>query len=231
MTPENRPAPEFRRMGDQAVIAYFGDTIDRVVNHLVRLLFVTLRNHPLKGLVEIIPACSSLLLVFDPALTNVERIQEEILRVLESIDPADVPVPKTVEIPVLYGGKYGPDMEWVARYHSISQEEVIRLHTGHLYHVYMIGFIPGFAYMGELPSALATPRKETPRTAVPRGSVGLAQEQTGIYPAESPGGWQIIGKTPLKIFDAAKRPPSFLQMGDQVRFVSVSEEDVKQWRG
>ena len=131
---------------------------------------------------------------------------------------------------MVYGGEYGPDLEWVARYHSMEVEEVIRLHTGSVYHVYMIGFTPGFAYMGELPAVLVTPRKETPRTAVPRGSVGVAQEQTGIYPSESPGGWQIIGRTPLKLFDPTKTPPTLLRMGDQVRFVAVSREDVKQWR-
>ncbi len=130
---------------------------------------------------------------------------------------------------MVYGGGYGPDLEWVARYHSMPEEEVIRLHAKDLYHVYMIGFTPGFAYMGELPAVLVTPRKETPRTAVPRGSVGLAQEQTGIYPSESPGGWQIIGRTPLKLFDPDKRPPTLLRMGDQVRFFSISPEDAGHW--
>ena len=127
------------------------------------------------------------------------------------------------------GGDHGPDLPWVSRYHQISPEAVVRLHTKTTYHVYMIGFIPGFPYMGELPKNLETPRKKTPRTAVPRGSVGLAQQQTGIYPAQSPGGWQIIGRTPLQLFNPLKNPPTLLQMGDQVRFYPITEAESQKW--
>ena len=216
-------------MGDRSLIAYFGEEIDRAVNDRVRRLFLHLHDHPIKGMLEAIPAYSSLVFMFDPARTTVEILREEILEKVRMIDNVEIPGPETVEIPVVYGGGYGPDLEWVARYHSMPEEEVIRLHTKDLYHVYMIGFTPGFAYMGELPAVLVTPRKETPRTAVPRGSVGLAQEQTGIYPSESPGGWQIIGRTPLKLFDPDKRPPTLLRMGDQVRFFSISPEDAGHW--
>ncbi len=225
----NQQIPEFRIMGDRSLIVYFGEVIDRAVNDRVRRLFFYLHDHPIKGVVEAVPAYSSLLFLFDPSRTTADILREEILEKVRVMENVEIPEPETVEIPVFYGGEYGPDLEWVARYHSMPEEEVIRLHTKDLYHVYMIGFTPGFAYMGELPAMLVTPRKETPRTAVPPGSVGLAQEQTGIYPSESPGGWQIIGRTPLKLFDPDKRPPTLLHMGDQVRFFSVSREDLGHW--
>ena len=226
----NREIPEFRIMGDRSLIVYFGEEIDRAVNQRIRRLFCYHHDHPMEGVIEAIPGYNSLLFLFDPVQTTSNILREGILERVQAIDNGPIRYPKTVEIPVIYGGEYGPDLEWVARYHSMEVEEVIRLHTRQIYHVYMIGFTPGFAYMGELLPALVTPRKETPRTVVPRGSVGLAQEQTGIYPSESPGGWQIIGRTPLNLFDPGKMPPTLLQMGDQVRFVSVSREDAEHWQ-
>lgn len=225
-----REIPEFRIMGDRSLIVYFGEEIDRAVNQRIRRLFCYHHDHPMEGVIEAVPAYSSLLFLFDPVQTTSEILRQEILERVQVIDDVAIPGPETVDIPVVYGGEYGPDLEWVARYHSVNVREIIRLHTRPVYHVYMIGFTPGFAYMGELLPALVTPRKETPRTVVPRGSVGLAQEQTGIYPSESPGGWQIIGKTPLNLFDPGKMPPTLLQMGDQVRFVSVSREDAEHWQ-
>ena len=148
----------------------------------------------------------------------------------KTMDPSQIPEPKTVKIAVVYGGEYGPDLAWVARYHGIAPEEAIRRHTGNIYQVYMIGFTPGFAYMGELPENIATPRRETPRTAVPAGSVGIAQSQTGIYPVESPAGWQIIGQTPLRLFDETKWPPVLLEMGDSIQFFPIKEEEMEQWK-
>ena len=123
----------------------------------------------------------------------------------------------------------GPDLDAVAAYHGLTDEEVIRLHTGTAYRVYMIGFTPGFPYMGQLPEALDTPRRETPRTHIPKGSVAIAQRQTGIYPVVSPGGWQIIGRTPLELFDPLQNKPSLMVMGDEVRFTSITAEEAAQW--
>jgi inhibitor of KinA len=141
-----------------------------------------------------------------------------------------IPEPKLVEVPVVYGGKYGPDLDWVASYHRLSQEEVIKLHTRPTYQVYMIGFTPGYPYMGEVPEAIATPRRETPRTAVPQGSVAIAQRQTGIYPSQSPGGWRILGWTPLKIFHPDRWPPCLFEMGDLVKFFAIREQEVTGWK-
>ncbi len=146
------------------------------------------------------------------------------------MDRTRAPKPVTHRIPLAYGGESGPDLAWVADFHGISPEEVVQLHSQTVYRVYMIGFTPGFPYMGELPEALDTPRRESPRTHIPRGSVGIAQRQTGIYPVVSPGGWQIIGRTPVRLFDAAGDPPAKLGMGDQVEFYPVDEEELKRWK-
>jgi inhibitor of KinA len=135
-----------------------------------------------------------------------------------------------VKIPVVYGGEYGPDLQLVAQYHNLTPREVIDFHTRPAYRVYMIGFTPGFPYLGEVLDAIATPRRETPRTLVPKGSVGIAQRQTGIYPVDSPGGWQIIGWTPVKLFDPFGIPPSHLVMGDRVQFHAITAQEASQWQ-
>jgi KipI family sensor histidine kinase inhibitor len=169
------------------------------------------------------------MVVYDPLRIGLDRLREEILELHQVTDQSLVPEPKTLSVPVVYGGEYGPDLEWVADFHEISTEQVIRLHTGTTYRVYMIGFTPGYPYLGELPEGLATPRRETPRTVVPQGSVAIAQRQTGIYPVQSPGGWHILGWTPIKLFDASQWPPTPLEMGDRVRFFPIQKEDIHSW--
>jgi inhibitor of KinA len=133
------------------------------------------------------------------------------------------------KIPVHYGGDFGPDLEKVAEYLCLTPKEVIQLHCSKPYFIYMIGFMPGFPYMGELPDALVTPRLKTPRLSVPAGSVAIAQKQTGIYPVESPGGWQIIGRSPVQLFDPEKEPPALLRMGDLVQFFPISKKEFDEW--
>lgn len=221
--------PQYRVMGDRALLVELGDEIDLKVNNKVRQLFVAIKTNPSEGVVETIPSYRSLLLIFDPLKTTLSLLQNRVHLLLKTLDPSQLPEPRRVEIPVAYGSEYGPDLEWVAGYHGITPDEVIRLHTAHTYHVYMIGFMPGFPYMGELPKALITPRRETPRTVVLRGSVALAQGQTGIYSTQSPGGWQIIGRTPLTLFDPGKWPPALLEMGDRVKFFAMDEEEIADW--
>jgi len=222
--------PQYRIMGDRALLVELGDEISPPVNESVRKLFFGLNRGPIRGVVEVVPGYRSLVIVFNPLIIALPTLQDRVTEIQQTMDQSQMPIPKTVEIPVVYGGEYGPDLEYVAGYHKITPEEVIRLHTGTTYRVYMIGFTPGYPYMGELPDALAIPRKKTPRTAIPRGSVGIAQKQTGIYPTQSPGGWQIIGRTPIRLFDPAKQPPTPLEMGDLVKFLPVSEEKVAQWK-
>jgi inhibitor of KinA len=222
--------PRYRIMGDGALLVEVGDTIHDEINSKVRRLFIALKERLPGLLLDAVPAYASLLLIFDPLKTSASQLQNAIDRLFHGLDDFDIPAPTIFEIPVVYGEEYGPDLKWVSRYHGISVEEVIHLHTETVYRVFMIGFSPGFPYLGELPEALETPRKETPRTAVPKGSVGLAQKQTGIYPSPSPGGWQIIGRTPLELFNPSKEPPALLQMGDRVRFRRIDEAEMDRWR-
>jgi KipI family sensor histidine kinase inhibitor len=221
--------PAYRIMGDRALLVELGDGISPLINKKVRELFLALEHYEIEGLLELVPAYRSLLITYDPLKINLSELKESIDHLRKTMDRTQIPEPKTLKVPVVYGGEYGPDLEWVAHYHQITPEEVIILHTASTYQVYMIGFTPGFAYMGELLETIATPRKETPRTSVPSGSVGIAQSQTGVYPVESPGGWQIIGRTPLQLFDPAKWPPTPLEMGDLVKFFSIKEEEMVQW--
>jgi inhibitor of KinA len=221
---------QFRIMGDRALLVELGDRISPGVNRRVRELFIMLEKTPIKGVLETIPAYRSLLIIYDPLITNTMPLQHQIEDLQKKSEVVNIPEPKAVEIPVVYGGEYGPDLEWVARYHNIGVEEVVQLHTATTYQVYMIGFTPGFPYMGELPERLDTPRRETPRTTIPEGSVAIAQRQTGIYPVESPGGWHILGRTPMKLFNPLQIPPTLLEMGDLARFYPIKEVEFTRWQ-
>lgn len=219
----------FRLLGDKGLLIEFGDEISREINNKVRMMNLMIKQFSIEGIIETIPTYRSLLIVYNPLILPLERLKRKIRELEEGVQDIKLPEPKLIKIPVLYGGSYGPDLEFVANYHHISQEEVVHLHCSTTYFVYMIGFMPGFPYMGELPNELVTPRLKTPRISVPKGSVGIAQRQTGIYPMDSPGGWQIIGRTPLELFDPNQEPPSLLQMGDLVQFYPVSEKEFKEW--
>ena len=223
-------AVAIRHLGDRGLLVELGDGIDPAVNRRVQRLQQVLARETLWGVVETIPAYCSLLVVYDPLRAAPHALARRIRDLCDFEDAAASEVQRPViEIPVVYGGEAGPDLEAVAAYHNLTGEDIIRLHSGTVYRVYMIGFTPGFPYMGELPQALDTPRRETPRTHIPKGSVAIAQRQTGIYPVVSPGGWQVIGHTPLELFDPLQDPPSFLGMGDEVRFVPVTAEEASQW--
>jgi KipI family sensor histidine kinase inhibitor len=221
--------PIIRNLGDRGLLIELGTGIDPAVNRRVKGLHRILAREKPHGVVETVPAYASLLVVFDPLQAAPEALKRQILGMCDFDDDGPAASRAAVEIPVVYGGETGPDLDAVAAYHGLSIEEVIGLHTGTVYRVYMIGFTPGFPYMGELPEALDTPRRDTPRTHIPKGSVAIAQRQTGIYPMVSPGGWQIIGRTPLALFDPHKANPSFLTMGDAVRFSPITAEEAAQW--
>jgi KipI family sensor histidine kinase inhibitor len=210
-------------MGDRSLLVEIGEKISADDNRRVQELMLRLQQANLPGVRELAPSYRSLLVVFDPLTIAPEKLKAAITDVAARPGGSELPQAKLITVPVFYGGDYGPDLEWVAGHLGISTEEVIRLHTETVYRVYMIGFTPGYPYMGELPAALAVPRRSTPRTRVPKGSVGMAQRQTGIYPVESPGGWQIIGWTPIELFDPKRQMPSLLEMGDRVKFESVRQ--------
>ena len=221
---------KFRTMGDRSLLVELGDEISPSVNQRVQELFTAMDMHPVDGVRELVPSYRSLLVIYDPLNISPADLKHTIRDTYHNLDQAELPEPRTIDIPIVYGGEQGPDLESVAQYHHITPQEVIDYHTRPTYRVYMIGFTPGYPYLGEVPDAISTPRRETPRILVSQGSVGIAQKQTGIYSVDSPGGWQIIGWTPVNLFDPQAQPPSLLMMGDRVRFQAISAEDASQWQ-
>ena len=222
--------PIFRPMGDRALLVELGDEISPSVNQRVQELFTALDLHPVDGIRELVPSYRSLLTVYDPLSISPADLKRIIRNTYQNLDQTELPATRTIDIPIVYGGEQGPDLESVAQYHHITPQAVIDYHTRPTYRVYMIGFTPGYPYLGEVPEAIATPRRKTPRILVPRGSVGIAKQQTGIYSVDSPGGWQIIGWTPVNLFDPLAQPPSLLMMGDRVRFQAISVQEASQWQ-
>ncbi|TCK30937.1 KipI family sensor histidine kinase inhibitor [Ancylobacter aquaticus] len=214
----------FLPVGDTAFAVEFGDRIDPAINALVHRTAALLAEARPEGLVETVPSFRSLLVHYDPLRTSAQALQA-FIGALELEDEAGQAPPRIWRIPVLYGGEAGPDLTEVAAATGLSAAEVIALHAGTLYRVYVQGFLPGFAYLGDLPEALDLPRRTSPRVRVPPGSVAIAQRMSGIYPVESPGGWHLIGNTPLRFFDPARTPPTLFTPGDGVRFVPVGADE------
>ena len=211
----NRIAP----LGDSAVLVGFGDDIDLATNLRVHALDAQLQAALLPGVIETVPAYATLLIHYDQLRLDYDAVAQWLRAALASQQQTLQRTPRQINVPVRYGGEYGPDLASVADYHHASEAEIIRLHSGREYTVFMMGFTPGFPYMGKLDDALATSRLETPRTRVPAGSVGIAGLQTGIYPIESPGGWRLIGRTSLSLFNLASSEPFVFAPGDRVRFI------------
>ena len=226
----------FAPLGDRAVMITFGATIDEATHRLVRSAAARIDRDPPAGFVDQVPAFTSIAVHYDPLIaargartSPYARVVDELAAALRGLTAEQLPPANVVEVPVCYGGALGPDLDEVARAHKTTADEVIRLHTAGDYLVYMVGFMPGFAYLGGLPASLATPRRSTPRTVVPAGTVGIGGSQTGVYPLDSPGGWNLIGKTPLAIFDIARPRPALLATGDRVRFRAITEEQFRNW--
>jgi inhibitor of KinA len=217
-------------MGDRGLLLEFGDEISPEINERVRQMALAIQKEGGEGIVETVPTYRSLLVLYNPLVLSFSELKKNLEGIEEGLGEISFPKPKSTRIPVVYGGPYGPDLEYVADYHKRTPEEVIRLHCSKPYLIYLIGFMPGFPYMGELVPELITPRLKTPRVLVPTGSVAIAQKQTGIYPMDSPGGWRILGKTPVKLFDPIKDPPAYLQMGDLVQFYPITEREFQEWR-
>ncbi len=212
----------FRLSGDRTLLVEYGDGIDIAVNEKVRAMTALLRkNHP-AGVESIVPAYRSLAICYDPLATSPARLAEVLLALETDLPTAEVAAFKVVPIPVCYGGELGPDISVVAEHTGLKEEEVVAIHSSVDYPIYMIGFTPGFCYLGGLDPRLQTPRRKTPRTNLPAGSVGIAESQTGMYPIDSPGGWQIIGRTPLLLFAPARENPFLYEAGDRIRFVPIS---------
>jgi inhibitor of KinA len=208
---------------DQSLLVSFGDVITPEAHAEVVRLLRMLEADPIDGVRNLHPAYCSLLIRFDPLRVDHEILESAVRDCVERFDSVVSVEPRTIEIPIRYGDEFGPDLENVAKLHSISPENVVELHASATYTVYFLGFVPGFAYLGGLPEKIATPRLQTPRKQVPRGSLGIAGNQTGIYPCSTPGGWQIIGRTPLEMFRPNRENMSLLSIGDRVRFVPLCD--------
>lgn len=214
-------------LSDSSITIDFGSVIDEALNTLVAQLFDYCSRNPFIGFTEAVPAYASLTIFYEviqvrnaypEAPTAYALVKNYVNEALENITTTISTSPILIEIPVIYDGE---DLAFVAAYNHLSAEEVIEIHTEATYRVYMMGFLPGFAYMGGMDVRIATPRRPSPRTKVPAGSVGIAGQQTGIYPLESPGGWQLIGRTTVKLFDIDAPNPTLLKAGDLVKFVRV----------
>jgi KipI family sensor histidine kinase inhibitor len=206
-------------------VAELGDQIDLALNLQVRALGLAVERAGLAGVQEAVPTYRSLAIYYDPLVIGRDALKDQVQALQDSLEDEREQSPKIMEIPTVYGGEHGPDLDFVAGHTGFSQDEVIRLHTEPLYHVYMLGFMAGFAYLGGLPERLSVPRLATPRLKVPAGSVGIAGTQTGVYPLESPGGWRIIGRTHLRLFDASDQVPTPILPGDKVRFVRIEKRE------
>jgi inhibitor of KinA len=211
--------PKIVPLGDSALLVQLGDEIDITINQRVHALAALINISHLSGVIETVPAYSTLLVHYDPLILTNAEIHNWVGEKLDHTQDVSLRKPRQVEVPVRYGGEYGVDLQFVADYHRLEVEDVIRIHSGQTYIVYMMGFTPGFPYMGKLNDAIVTPRLETPRTLVPAGTVAIAGAQTGIYPMDSPGGWRLIGYTALRLFDPNAESPFLFSPGDEVRFI------------
>ena len=211
--------------GDSSVLIQFGNTIDPEINYRISATVQMMREQHIVGVTDIIPAFCSLLINYDPRVITFAEIKERMEGILKMEIKAGAKRKKVYEIPVCYGGEYGPDIQNIADHAGLSVEEVIDIHTSRDYLIYMLGFLPGFTYLGGLDERIHTPRLANPRIRIPAGSVGIGGSQTGIYPMDSPGGWQLMGLTPVKTYDPEREVPILVEAGDYIRFVPVDRAE------
>lgn len=211
--------------GDSAVTVEFGNEISESINARIRALGVVLAQSGIPGIVETVPTYRSLMIHYDPGVIRFEALEKRLRGLLAGLDSVALPPTEVLEIPVLYGGEMGPDLTFVAENAKLSPEEVIRIHTGTEYLIYMLGFTPGFTYLGGMDETIATPRLGTPRVKIPAGSVGIAGSQTGVYPIDSPGGWQLIGRTPVRMYAPERERPILPEAGKYIKFYAIDQAE------
>ena len=213
-------------LGDSALLVGLGDKIDPAINQRVHALNALLRTKNIAGIIEAVPAYCTLLIHYDPLILTFNQVTSLVRDNLTQVDDSLNRKPRQLEVPTRYGGASGPDLETVAVSKGISAADVVRIHSECEYTVYMMGFTPGFPYLGTLDERLITPRMETPRTLVKAGTVAIAGSQTGIYPLDSPGGWHLIGWTPLKLFDPTRESPFLFAPGDIIKFIPLESDSL-----
>ncbi|WP_087972349.1 5-oxoprolinase subunit PxpB [Oceanobacillus rekensis] len=212
--------------GDTGLRVQFGETISKETNEKIRSFCMYLEKENIPGVIEWIPTYTTVTIVYDPYYILYDMLKTRIESIQHQLSDIELPRAKVVHIPVLYGGEKGPDLNHVAYVNGMDESEVIRIHTGIDYLIYMMGFIPGFPYLGGMSDKINAPRLANPRAKIPAGSVGIAGKQTGIYPLNSPGGWQIIGQTPIKLYDPNREKPILLQAGNYIRFFSITKSEI-----
>ena len=215
----------FQAASDQALLVYLGEEIGAAANERVVRLLRLLQQEPIAWIRNIQPAYCSLLIMFDAVAVDHAEVQAKLSEYETRAKKLPVAKARLVEVPVCYGGEFGPDLEDVAAQRGLGPEKVVELHIARTYHAYFLGFAPGFAYLGDLAEELAAPRLDTPRKEVAAGSVGIAGRQTAVYPFTTPGGWRLIGRTPVEMFRKDRQPMGLIAIGDQVRFRSIARAE------
>lgn len=216
---------KFLPSGDGGITVNFGNEISEKINAEVTAFTAAAQNAKIKGVTEYIPAFCSVTVLYDPCQTGSKKLIKALKQAQKHRSGIGNFTPMLYKIPVCYEGEFAPDMQSVENMTGLSKEEIIKIHTGRDYPIYMLGFLPGFAYLGNMDKRIAVARLETPRVKIPRGSVGIGGDQTGIYPSDSPGGWRLIGKTPVKVYDDRKEEPILYRAGDRIRFFRITEEE------
>ena len=216
--------------GDAALLIQLEQDIRPDINARLSALVKLIRQQQIEGIVDLIPTYCSLLVQYNPLVVSYDTLYHRISSIAKMDIRTDEWKKKIWEIPVCYGGDFGPDLKTIAEHAHLSEEEVIRIHSGSDYLIYMLGFLPGFTYLGGLDERIHTPRLGTPRKKIPAGSVGIGGSQTGIYPMDSPGGWQLMGMTPVKTYDPSRPNPILVEAGDYIRFIPISEKEFREIR-
>ena len=211
--------------GDSSILIQFGNAIDPDINARIAATVQLMREQHIEGVVDMIPAFCTLLINYDPRVISYDEMKMRMEKILSVEIAAGARKMKVFEIPVCYGGEFGPDLPTIAEHAGLSEQEVIDIHTSTDYLIYMLGFLPGFTYLGGLDERIHTPRLANPRIRIPAGSVGIGGSQTGIYPMDSPGGWQLMGLTPVKTYDPDREVPILVEAGDYIRFVPVDRAE------
>ncbi len=219
------PNVRFLLTGDTSLSAEFGNEISEEINAQIRAFTIALEKDAVPGIVELVPTYRSCMIHYDPGVISYRALTKRLEGVLGRLASIEIPPSDVLEVPVLYGGEMGPDLAFVAEHAGLSEQEVVEIHTSTEYLIYMLGFTPGFTYLGGMSGKIETPRLKQPRVKIPAGSVGIAGKQTGVYPIDSPGGWQLIGRTPVKMYDPDRETPILPKAGQYIKFRAIERAE------